>query len=699
MWNRVVAIAISLMMLMLASLPATAASDADLEYAPQDREGRSFAAGATEAVAAEPRTDPLPNSERPLVHQELLTIRGERGRYRAWGPATLVVDTILERDQRLRGDEESGRGAAGFGSLARDGSHPGDPVVLASEAVAGGYPPNGSPVSGLLAFNDRAWEAIGMYLEGTVETPTGTYLTPIDPTAMVVADTLPVGALIVARGWFTRLRAQGSCPAVPRALDPNDTGGRESAFVRCPGGWLTADGIVELDPDDPTSPLAFGIPVQSGVLEQFTRRNTEDAAGTPVSYLLRHVANPVQGAEPAIGWKVIGRVDPMSIPDLDSPSGSDEVVRPGGLDWQPGMERQPPADQWSIHSTAWAGGFSSAHLGSDRVLSAWVSSDGTNWQGAELPTGIRSVGALLRLRGGLVIIANEQHYDAVWRYEVWSSSDGLEWKRSSRQRVPMPKRFDGYRRNVQGFWSLGDRVLALATYTTQRCCGRSSGWTVVANQKQEPDVTFAWTSRDGKTWKRHRTSGIPSNIEDHFGYLINQGDGELLATWGGAGGSIGRTTNGVDWRTIGRMPEALDVYSQPRVLRADDGLVLGGSVEVSGRNREQMTFWHSTDGRRWIRTFGRFGGRPAAMASSGGTVIVAGNDGYSSGTGLKLPWLMLSEDGGRTWDEALAWVGDTELCLESLTVNGSAVSVDARCAPPDAASTYVGELPAGGAPR
>ncbi|MFV2063638.1 MAG: hypothetical protein ACC726_09010, partial [Chloroflexota bacterium] len=59
------------------------------------------------------------------------------------------------------------------------------------------------------------------------------------------------------------------------------------------------------------------------------------------------------------------------------------------------------------------------------------------------------------------------------------------------------------------------------------------------------------------------------------------------------------------------------------------------------------------------------------------------------------PWLMASEDAGRKWDDSLTWVGDAEWCLGSLTANGSSVSLDAACATPGAASTYVVALPVG----
>ena len=643
------------------------------------------------AVAVESEAaDARPNAERPLTHEELLTIRGERERFTTWGATTLVAETVLERDRALRaGDEWSGEGPA-FGALPRAGAHPGDPLVLASKAVTARYPADDGPVRGLLAISDSRSDALR--LEGTVEMPVGTYLTPIERSVIAAADALPVGALIVARGWLSSLPSSVTCPDVPRALDPHDTGGRDSPFVRCPGGWLTADEVTEPDPADPAIPLGFGIPVQSGALERYGRQADEQPVPGPASYLLRRVANPIDGAEPERAWLVIGRLGPVTAPDVAPPADRTDIARPGGLDWQPGMDRQPPADSWSLDSTAWKGGFASVHLGRDRVLSSWVSSDGRSWEGAELPIDIATVSALLPLRDGLVLIANELRFDEPWTYEVWTSTDGLSWRRVSRQRVPLPDRFDGYRRNVQGFWSLGDRIVALATYTTTPCCGRSSGWTVVANDRRASDVTFAWTSPNGRRWERQRTRGIPKDTEDWFGYLVTQGDGELLARWGGADRTIGRSTDGIRWRTNGHLPDEFTGYSPSLLVRTDDGFVLGNGVEVEGRARERMTFWRSDDAERWQQTFARFGGRVTSMVSSGSTVIVAGNGGYSRGTGDELPWLMASDDGGRTWVETDTWVGDTEWCLESLTANGSTVTLDAACATPDAASTYVTTL-------
>jgi hypothetical protein len=653
------------------------------------------AVAAQEAAPSPAPSDGLaPNAAQPLTHDELLTLRGEHTQDDAT-LGMLVADAVIVRSPR-QDQPDRLAGGQGFGGLPREG-HPGDPVVRADDVVAERYPAD-ARIEGLLAiehlFNDA------LKFRGEVAMPGGTYLTPIEPQAMAAADALPVGTLIVARGWFSRLASPQPCPEVPDALDPNDAGGRSSPFVRCPGGWLTTDPVTEVDPGEPTAPLGFGIPVQYGALERFGRDLAVTLAYEPATYLLRHVANPIEDAEPALGWAVVGHLAPMTIPDPVTAADADDKVRPGGLDWQPGLERQPPADVRGMHSTAWSGGFASIHGGANGVLSSWVSADGRDWQGASLPRGIRWVNALLRLDDGLVLIADAAPFGKVWRYDLWSSRDGLAWRRVARQRIPTPDRFDDYRRIVHGYWTLGDRIVALETFTQQPCCGRSSGWTFVANREDPPDETFAWTSGDGKAWVRQRAQGFQPSGE-HRGHQISQGRGELLALWGHPTNAIASTTDGIRWRTIGRHPERLDLDSLPMLLaRAGDGIVLGGTAWDAGDDPGQaFALWRSTNGEDWQRTYARPDGRPASIVASGRTVIVAGNDQDAREPDAdpppELPWLMVSQDGGRTWDESLAWVGDTDWCLRSLTASSGSVSLDAACTPPDAASTYVVTLPGG----
>jgi hypothetical protein len=217
--------------------------------------------------------------------------------------------------------------------------------------------------------------------------------------------------------------------------------------------------------------------------------------------------------------------------------------------------------------------------------------------------------------------------------------------------------------------------------------------TFVADREYAPDETFAWTSEDGKIWARHEAQGFEPSGE-HRGHRITQGRGELLALWGHPTYAIGRSTDGIRWRTIGHHPERLDLDSVPTLLaRSGAALVLGGYAWGARGSDETFALWRSRNGEDWRRTYARVDGRPASMVTSGRSVIVAGNDqdarNLDADPPPELPWIMVSRDGGRTWDESLAWTGDTDWCLGRLTASGRTVSLDAGCATPDAASTYV----------
>ncbi len=606
-----------------------------------------------------------------------------------------MADAIIERDRAVRNIDEPDPSRRGIGVLPRDDRYPGDPVVQASRRVRALFPDDASAIEGQLAFD---LEVEGIQLLGTVASPVGSYVTPIDPAALAMAEALPAGALIVAHGWLSSLGSRATCPALPRARDPNDSGGWGDPFVRCPSGWLIAEPIDETDPADPLAPAAPGIPVQWGASEQFGDDMEVVRAAT---YLLRHVVNPIQGADPAVGWEVIGRLDPLGPLEALQPTTAmaaplAEAERPGGLDWRPVVERQPPADTQSIHSTVWDGGFASIHEGQDRVVSAWVSADGETWQHASLPAGITWVRALLPLRDGLAIIADEKPFDRnAWTFEVWTSADGLHWREASRQRIPTPERFAGYRRVVHGYWPTKDGIVALQTYSQQPCCGSAPGSTLlVAARTQEPDVTYAWTSRDGRRWRQQRVEGVRGYPGQHLGASISAAGGELLAVWPDRSRMIGRSTDGVHWRTIGRYPAELDTYSSFVLARVDDGFVLAGEPSDSNIGTgNALTVWRQEGQGEWVRTLPPRQGMPESIVSLGRMVIVSGGrldpERLDDDDIPRLPFLLVSDDDGRTWVESLSWFGDSPWCLQGLTEGQSGVLLDVACPSPGAVPKYL----------
>lgn len=636
--------------------------------------------------AEPPSAEPLPNADRPLTHAELLAFRGELA-----DPdqlVTVVAETVIER-QPAR-DSEPG---PVIGTLARDDRYPGDPAVEASQIVAARYPSDREPIEGLAAL----YVTDDMRLRGHVATPAGTYLTPIGPEAIAAADALPEGALLAVRGWLSTRSPTPTCPPPRRELEVQRLGGG-SPFLDCPAGWLTSEPAPRAADDEPLATDVYGIRVQHGAADHFRQR------GEPATYLLRHIANPVEGGSPGLGWEVLARLDPVQIPAV--PALLDQASAPTGLEWEPVLERQPPADTngsgdaaSSVHSTAWAGGFASVHQGRDRIASSWVSTDGLAWRSASLPTAIGRVEALLPLRGDLVIVADSSHTidgDGDWHFTVWRSKDGLTWRRVKRHAVRTPERFAApYYRIVQGFWSTGDRLVAHETYTTYRCCGDSSAGTTFASAPKDDDkpVTYAWTSVDGRSWKRERVKGLHVADGWHYRNAIHETADGLYALAGHPTYSIDHSRDGVRWQTVGRQPTGLDFY-QARIFEpTGDGFVIGGTVEepqAPGEEWQASTvLWHSPDADRWTETDRPVVGQTLAVASVGDTVVVAGGSPYAVADEDTSSWLMTSTDGGRTWDPALGWATLPSWCLRDLTAAGPGILLDVACAPLDAASRYL----------
>lgn len=170
------------------------------------------------------------------------------------------------------------------------------------------------------------------------------------------ADRLPEGRLLAVEGWLGVLGWGVPCPAPPGKLGRQGTA---SPFVRCPGGWIGADEASLRAGRYDTAPPRFAIPVQAAAYALFAPEpgSVEEGATPPrrAVYLLRRVANPEPEFGDAMGWRVIGRLDPVPEEDLApiSPPAA-AGVRVGPRSGQEAILRYRPHRRlWGVGYVAW----------------------------------------------------------------------------------------------------------------------------------------------------------------------------------------------------------------------------------------------------------------------------------------------------------------------------------------------------------
>ncbi|CAN5817712.1 hypothetical protein BH23CHL8_BH23CHL8_03310 [soil metagenome] len=665
----------------------------------------------------------LPNAQRPLTHAELLTFLGLPRSSHTRANLVVAEATIL-RGQPVRRPRCVSANTCVLGVLAPPPDGSGPPIVKARTRIARLFPADDSPAEGTFLFSTSR---NGIRLVDPLSMPTGTFTVPIEPDALARAEVLPAGSLIAVEGWLSQVGRSVDCEAIPG--DDEGSTSYRSSFIRCPGGWLLSTPLEEVRVTGTLSPAAFAIPVQpraadsyGGLLGQVLLEpvvgGTPDATADPIrgitthvsrdpaTYLLRSVANPDPDAQARVGWRVVGRLEAVEIPDASAAADLPPGAEPGGLDWEPLADVHPPLDGRRIQTVAWADGFASIQAGEDRNLTAWRSSDGRTWERASLPLAIRNVGTLIAFRDGLVLTANHRGrflYDR-HSFEVWRSIDGLRWRPSGTFRPPTPRRFREYRQFIRGPWALDGRLVVIETYTNERCCGSSPAVFLAAQRERvrRPPTeyhTVAWVSRDGRRWTRqatHGLNGVDDGAGEAFGYLDGWSDGVVLASLVRSQ-ALGRSGDGLTWRKDLPLPEAFDDTSPAVVARVGDGYVIAGESFDGGPGPGNwLTIWKGSPEGVWMRVFEHGQRSPDSIAVSGSVVVVTGTqldpDSADLDETVYYPWVTFSTDGGATWDESLGWTGTVPMCSVHATASDDAIVLSLGCAPPGMATTWLTDL-------
>jgi hypothetical protein len=271
---------------------------------------------------------PDPSADVPLTTEQLIAVRA---RTAATGETrTVVAATSVARDVPIRAPACLPRDTdtpCFFGVLDPAPGASRIILVWATPAVAERFRGGDEPVDGVLAF-ELAGPDLRLLGRVAFATPEATHPIPVDEPSMERADLVPEGRLLAVEGWLGVLGWGVPCPMSPGVLGRQ---GMESPFVRCPAGWITADGAVpEAVPGRVTiTPPGFGIPVQAAAYERFAPDpGLAQSGATPprlAVYLLQRVANPEPEVGDPMGWQVIGRLDPVVAEDL-TPAASQTTV-------------------------------------------------------------------------------------------------------------------------------------------------------------------------------------------------------------------------------------------------------------------------------------------------------------------------------------------------------------------------------------
>lgn len=407
------------------------------------------------------------------------------------------------------------------------------------------------------------------------------------------------------------------------------------------------------------------------------------------------VVGALLGTAPTVGRSPA----PSTAPAPNATPGPGGLV-PGVLPWAP---IKPPAlrdDRWLGPLVAWAGGFATVehkrqpHRREYRSRAVWHSSDGRSWTRSSLPRRATDVHDLLPFRDGLLLVTDKERRLRRHGFALafWRSPDGVSWRRTGELAYQVSARLEARtcQANRQQVTTIGDRITVYVSVCWGPCCGSSPiasgsdttvGLATWVSGQVTPRGVAAWSSTDGKRWRRQPLQGMaPPGTED-YGIEIRQQPDELVAIRLAREPALLRSADGITWTTYAEAPPSfdhqggtLDIASVPDAL-----LLLGEAFDSPPGFGNELIIWRITP-TKTTQVFTRRAAVGNSIVVDGPRVLVSGRswsegpDGYA-GTGDEEAWgwLIASDDGGATWPEPSSWTGGDGSCLGEMAMHGGMV--------------------------
>ncbi len=388
------------------------------------------------------------------------------------------------------------------------------------------------------------------------------------------------------------------------------------------------------------------------------------------------------GASPSVAPASAPSPSPVATPAWPPPPGDSST--PGGLPWQP-VSLDLAEGRWLSQFATWAGGLAALEKGreDDRTYAVWTSVDGLAWQRSRVGRAMRDAWRLVPFQDGLYLFtpAGRQDFGSISvAMRTWRSDDGSTWRRAGDFRWSLPERYEGiWRTSLSRIGATPERLVLLVVI--DGCCG--SGGSVPARARFASLIAAAparvphqglaiWTSTTGARWERGSNEAFRAADGQAWIDDLRQVPGALMAVREGSHGLL-ESTDGVEWTTRGSLPSNATWYGSQGLTETDGSLMVAADDEGPGSRAvgNRLGVWRMEPDGSWTRTIDIQPAFTHSLMAVGRTVIVAGG---SWGRGPdRWPWIKVSLDGGRTWDDRLSWTGAPGACFSDLVALGQRV--------------------------
>lgn len=387
--------------------------------------------------------------------------------------------------------------------------------------------------------------------------------------------------------------------------------------------------------------------------------------------------SPPASPVPAPTTDVTPRPSPSSAAFAAAPG---DAFAPTGLPWV--AATIPSTEAWPLldELTTWAGGFVALErTKDDEVLAAvWRSADGSAWQRSAVRAPMRGMATLV-VDGTQLVLGIRGLYERSGPVELWRSDDAVEWTRAGRlmPRVPADLR-PPWRHFIGPLVAIDG---SLVQYTILSDETGSGGWAPIGPRfamvraqallaSGTPDRNIAWFSRDGRRWTARQLTGARTGTASMD--VITPTDDGLLALRLGDGAALLRSADGVRWRQVAPLPNAYSWGGSQGLVPVEGSVLLFADDSGPGTGHgNHLGAWRLEPDGSWTRIVDAQAAFTKDQAAGDGWVVAVGRSWTSV---HDWAWTLVSQDGGRTWDPDLGWIGGAGSCAGDVAIRaGTAV--------------------------